>query len=108
LFTQSLAIAPHLFLSGLSKMVYEHLLGCFIPEDPSSRFLKLFQGVTVVAYVDIPRSVALVLRASKLLAMAKHIGSFHPIIVGEMFLRFISHSIVLHLWGPFQEHLSPH
>jgi hypothetical protein len=42
LFAQTLTIAPHLFSGGLSGMVYEHFLGCFILEDPSSRFLELF------------------------------------------------------------------
>jgi hypothetical protein len=41
LFTQSLTIAPHLFLGGFYGMVYEHLLKCFIPKDPSTRFSKL-------------------------------------------------------------------
>jgi hypothetical protein len=42
-------------------MVYEHLLGCFILEDPSSWFLKLFLVVVVVvAHGDILRSMALV------------------------------------------------
>jgi hypothetical protein len=40
LFAQTLAIAPH--LSRLYGMVYEHLLGCLILEDPSSRFSELF------------------------------------------------------------------
>jgi hypothetical protein len=31
MFSQTLAITPHLFLHGLSKMVYEHFLGYFIP-----------------------------------------------------------------------------
>jgi hypothetical protein len=35
LFAQALTIAPHLSLGGLSKMVYECLLGCFILKDPS-------------------------------------------------------------------------
>jgi hypothetical protein len=42
LFTQTLTTTPHLSLGGLSRMVYEHLLGCFIPKDPSFRFLELF------------------------------------------------------------------
>jgi len=61
LFAQALIITPHLFFHGLYGMVYEHILGCFIPKDPSSRFSKLFQIVVVVAHGDIPRSVALVL-----------------------------------------------
>jgi hypothetical protein len=40
--------------------------------------------------------------------MAKDIGGIRPIVVGEVFLRLISYSIVLQLWGPFQEHLSTH
>jgi hypothetical protein len=48
LFAQALAIVPHLSSNGLSKMVYEHLLGCFILKDPSSRFSKLFQVVVIV------------------------------------------------------------
>jgi hypothetical protein len=67
-------------------MVYEHLLGCFIPEDPSLGFWELFQAIVVVAYGDIFRSVALVLRVNRLLAMAKDIGGLRPIIIGEVFL----------------------
>jgi hypothetical protein len=33
LFAQALATVPHLSSGGLSGMVYEHLLGCFILED---------------------------------------------------------------------------
>jgi len=107
LFTQALTIAPHLFSGGLFRMVYEHFLGCFILEDPSSEFSKLFQ-VVIIAHGDIPRLVALVLGVTKLLAIAKDTGSFRPIAIGEMFFQLISHSIVLQLWGLFQEHLSPH
>jgi hypothetical protein len=42
LFAQALTIAPHLSSSGLSRMVYEHLSICFIPEDPSLEFLEFF------------------------------------------------------------------
>ncbi len=81
-----------MFSSGLSRMVYEDLLGCFIPKDPSSWFLELFQ---VVVHGDIPRSVALMLRVNKLLIMAKDISGLCPIIIGKVFLQFINHSIVL-------------
>jgi hypothetical protein len=67
-------------------MVYEHLSRCFIPEDPSSRFSKLFQVIVVITCGDILRLVALVLGVSKLLAMIKDIGGFCPIVVGEMFI----------------------
>jgi hypothetical protein len=77
-------------------MVYEHLLRCFIPEDPSSRFLKLFQVVVVIVLGHILRLVALVLGVDKLLAMAKDIGGLCPITIAEVFLQlFISHFIVL-------------
>jgi hypothetical protein len=72
-------------------MVYEHFLGCFIPEDPSSRFSELF----LVALGDILKSMALVLGVNKLLALAKDIGGFRPIIVGEVFFQLISRSIIL-------------
>jgi len=52
-------------------MVYEDFLRCFIPKDPSSWFSKLFHVGAIVVYEDIPRLVALVLGANKLLAMAK-------------------------------------
>ncbi len=52
--------------------------------------------------------MALMLGASKLLAMAKDSGGFHPIVIGKMFFQPINRSIVLQFWGPFQEHLSPH
>lgn len=61
LFTQTLTIAPHLTLGGLSGMVYEHFLGCFIVKDPSLRFSKLFQVVVIVVCGDIPRLVGLML-----------------------------------------------
>jgi hypothetical protein len=55
LFAQALTIARHLSLGGLSGMVYEHIFGCFIQEDPSLRFSKLFKIAIVVAHGDIPR-----------------------------------------------------
>jgi hypothetical protein len=82
LFAQALATTPHFFSGG--PMVYEHLSEYFIPKDPSSKFLKLFQ--IVVIHRDILRSVALVLGVSRLLVMAKDTNGFHPIIVGKVFL----------------------
>jgi hypothetical protein len=35
------------------------------------------------------------LGASRLLVMAKDIGGFHPIAVGEMFFRLITRAIIL-------------
>jgi hypothetical protein len=102
LFAQTLAIAPHLSSSGLFGMVYEHLSKCFIPKDPSSWFSKLFQTVIIIICQDILKLVALMLRASKLLGMAKDINGLRHIIVGKMFLWLINHSIVLRLWGSFQ------
>jgi hypothetical protein len=89
-------------------MVYEHLSRCFILEDPSSGFSKLFQVVVAIIREDIPRSVALMLGAKKLLAMAKDTGGFRPIVVNEVFLQLMNYCIVLLFWGLFQEHLSPH
>jgi hypothetical protein len=86
MFAQTLTIVPHLFSSGISRMIYEHLLGPFIPKDPSFGFLKLFQAIVVVAYGDIHRLMALMLGASKLLAMAKNIRGLRPITIGEVFL----------------------
>jgi len=67
-------------------MVYKHLLGCFILEDPSLGFSELFQVIVVIACGDIPNLVVLVLGANKLLVMAKNIGGLCLIIVGEVFL----------------------
>ncbi len=86
LFAQALTITPHLFSNGLSRMVYEHLSGCFTPKDPSLGFSKLLQVVAIIVYRDIPRSMALMLRVNKLLVMAKNIGGFCPITMGEVFL----------------------
>ncbi len=52
--------------------------------------------------------MALVLGVSILLAMAKDTSGFCLIIVGEVFFQFLNRSIVLQLWGSFQEHLSSH
>jgi len=78
-------------------MVYEHLLGCFILEDPSSWLLKLFQVLITIAHGDIPKLVALVLGAIRLFAMAKDTRSFCPIAICKAFFRLISHSIILQL-----------
>jgi len=77
-------------------------------EDPSSKFLELFQVTIIVAHGNILRSMPIMLGANRLLAIVKDIGGLHLIVIGEMFFRLISHSIVLQLWGSFQEHLSPH
>jgi hypothetical protein len=42
-------------------MVYEYLLKCFIPEDPSLGFLELFHTVVAITRGDILRSMALML-----------------------------------------------
>ncbi len=44
----------------------------------------------------------------KLLTMAKDTRGLHPIAISKTIFWFISYSIVLQLWVPFQEHLSPH
>jgi hypothetical protein len=73
-------------------MVYEHFLGCFIPNDPSLRFLELFQ-IVVVVHGDIPRSMTLVLGVNKLLAMTKDTRGFHPITIGEHFFDLLNISL---------------
>jgi hypothetical protein len=75
LFTHALAIAPHLFLGGLSRMVYEHLSRCFIPKDPSLRFLELFQLIVAIVYGDIPRLVVLMLGLINCWQWQKHLKS---------------------------------
>jgi hypothetical protein len=51
--------------------------------------------------------MAIMLGANKLLAMAKDIDGLRHIAIGEVFFQLICRSIVLQLWGLFQEHLSP-
>ncbi len=75
-----------MFLSGLFGMVYEHLLRCLVPKDPFLGSSKLFQIVIIVAHGDILRSVALMLRASRLLTMAKDTSGLCLIVLGEVFL----------------------
>jgi hypothetical protein len=96
-FTQALAIAPHLSSSGIYGRAYEHLLGCYISEDPSSRFLELFEVVVIVTHGDILGPMALVLKANKLLVLAKDIRGFHCIAIGKVFFQLINGSIVLKL-----------
>jgi len=67
-------------------MVNEHLLRCSIPKDKSSNFSKLLQAIGINARGDILRSMALMLGANRLLAMAKNIASLHLNVVGKMFL----------------------
>jgi hypothetical protein len=106
LFAQALAIVPHLSLDGLSGMVYEHFWGCFIPEDLWSWFLKLFH-IVVVTRGDIPRSMALMLGANKLLLIAKDTNGLCFIVVSKVFFLFINRSIILQLWGPFRNTYPP-
>jgi hypothetical protein len=42
--------------------------------------------VIIVVHGDNLRSVALVLKVSRLLAMVKNTSGFHPIVVGKVFL----------------------
>jgi hypothetical protein len=67
-------------------MVYEHLLGCFKPKDPSLGFSKLFRIVVVVACGDILRLTALMLGVSRLLAMENDTKGLCFIVVGDTFL----------------------
>ncbi len=85
LFAQTLTLAPHLFSSGLSRMVYKHLSKCLIPKDPSSRFLELFQVAIAIVHGDIHRLVALVLGVNKLLTMAKDTSGLRFITMGKVF-----------------------
>lgn len=66
-------------MGELFRMVYEHLLGCFIPKYPSLGFLELFQVIAIIACGDISKSLALMLGANILLAMTKNIKGFRPI-----------------------------
>jgi hypothetical protein len=75
-------------------MVYEHLLECLIPKDPSSRFLEIFQAAITIAHGDTSELMALIL-GLVWLTMAKDTTSLCPITICEMFLQLISHSIVL-------------
>ncbi len=83
--SQALTTTTHLSSGGFYGMVYDHFLGCFIPKDPSLGFSKLFQIDVVVVYGDILRLMALVLGATKLLAMAKDTSGIHPITVSKVF-----------------------
>jgi hypothetical protein len=94
LFAQTLTNTPNLSSDGLFEMVYEHLMKCFIPKDPSSKFSELFQDVAIVVYGDIPRSMTLMLKANRLLTMEKNIGGLHIIVIGQVFLRLITRFIV--------------
>jgi len=95
LFAQALATTLHFSLDGLFGMLYEHILRCFIVEDPSSRYSKLFHAIVIVVCGDMFISVALMQRASKLLVIVKDTCGLCRIIVGKMFFRLISRSIVL-------------
>ncbi len=85
MFTQALTTTAHLSLGGFFGMVYEHLSGCFIPEDPSLGFLELIQVATIVARGDIHRLVALVLWINILMAMAKDTSGLRLVVVGKVF-----------------------
>ncbi len=61
LFTQALATTPHLSSGGFFGMVYEYLSRCFILEDRSLGFLKLFQVIVTIIHRGIPRLVAIMM-----------------------------------------------
>jgi len=56
---------------------------------PILRVFKIFQIVVAVIRGDILKSMALVLRANKLLAMTKDIGGFRLTIIGKVFLNLL-------------------
>ncbi len=73
---------------------------------PILRVFRIIPGCCV--WWDIFRSITIVLGVNILLAMAKDICGHCSIAISKVLFRFISRSIVLQLWGLFQEHLSPH
>jgi hypothetical protein len=101
LFAQTLAIIPHLSLSGLYGMVYDHLSNYFILKNPSLGFSELFQAIVVIAHGDIFRSMALMLGVNKLLVMARDSKGLHLIAIGKMFSSIISCFIISQLQMSF-------
>jgi hypothetical protein len=72
------------------------------------KVFKIILGCYYYCSWDIPMLMALMLRANKLLAMAKDTNDLHFIIVGEVFFRHISCSIVLQFfWGCFKNIYPP-
>jgi hypothetical protein len=55
-------------------------------KGPIFMVFKIIPSAATIVHGDIPRSIALVLGASRLLAMAKDIGDLRFIIIGEVFL----------------------
>jgi hypothetical protein len=88
-------------------MVYEHFSKCFIPKDPSSKFSELFQAFVTITCEDIFRSMALVLGASRLLAMAKDIGGLRPIIISEVFFYLSITPLSYNFGGHFRSTYPP-
>jgi hypothetical protein len=50
LFAQALTTTPHLFLNGLSRMVYEHLLKCFYTRGPILRVFEIIPSYYYCCY----------------------------------------------------------
>ncbi len=73
----------HLSISGLFRMVFEHLWDCFHLEDLASGFPKLFQLCFHSVKSHIPLQITHVFGITCLLAMTKLLGRVRFIIVGE-------------------------
>ncbi len=73
----------HLSTSGHSRMVFEHLLKCFHPEDSACGFPQLFQFCSHITQGHIPPQIAHVLGAVHFLTMTKPLGGVHLIAMGE-------------------------
>jgi len=82
-------------------------LRMFHTRKPILRVFKIIPSCCFCYLWDIFSSVALMLGASKLLAMANDIGGFHPIVVGEVFLWLINCSIVYNFRGHFKSTYPP-
>ncbi len=74
---------PHLSENGPCRMVFEHLQDCFHPKDLTSGYPQLFQLCSHIVKGHIPRQIACVLSATRLLAMTKPLNGINPIIVGK-------------------------
>jgi hypothetical protein len=102
LFAQALTTTPHLSLGGHFGMEYKHLSRCFILEDPSSGFSKLFQVIVIIVRKGNPRSMALMMGANRLLVMAKDIRGFRLIVVSEMFFNLLIAPLSYSFESPFK------
>jgi hypothetical protein len=84
-----------------------NILRLFHTRGPILKVFGIIQVVLIVVHGDIPKLMALMLWANRLLAMAKNIGGLCPIIISEVFFDLLVIPLSFNFKGHFKSTYPP-